>query len=242
MRLDKYSYRDIVNSRSLAKKNIDKQDLWVFLVVRPISFIVTWCLMRLNITANQATFISTVISIVGGIMLVTKSFSQGLVALIILNFWIIFDCVDGNIARTTHKSSIFGEFLDGLSGYIFTISLYFFLSINIYLNSTVEYRSFFLILGGVTSMATIFPRLVEHKAVNMFRGYKKDVTDRKNYSLFYIVGLNIAGMAGFSNPAMIVMYLFGRLDWYLIFYCIIHCGIAALSIIKILRKVSQLGV
>lgn len=238
---ESYSYKDIVNSRSEEKKKIDKQDIWVYIFVRPFSFLVTWILMRMKFSANQATFLSTVISIIGSILLVTQNKSQTMLALIILNLWIVFDCVDGNIARTTHKSSRYGEFLDGLSGYIFTIFIYIFISINVFLNSGYIYSWIYIVLGAFTSMATIFPRLIEHKASNMFSGYKREATDRKNYSLFYIVGLNIAGMAGLSNPLMIIFFFFDHLNYYLIFYFLIHFGIAILSIYKTVNRIKELG-
>lgn len=238
-----YTYHEIVSSRSEKKRLIDKQDLWVFFVVRPISFVITWVIMKLKITANQATGISILVSIVGFLLLITKNTHQTIIALVILNFWIIFDCVDGNIARTTKKSSIFGEFFDGFSGYIFTVLLYIGLSINVYLNSSSEFNWIYLVMGSFTSIATIFPRLIEHKATNMFPTYKREVTDRAHYSLFYIIGLNVAGMAGLSNPLMIIMFSLNSLNLYVIAYFIIHSSIAILTVFKIfvnLRKISDI--
>lgn len=232
-----YTITDIVESRNEEKKKIDKMDVWVYYFVRPLSFYVTYVLMKFKITANQATLISTLVSLLGSALLFTTNRLLTFIGLLILNLWIVFDCVDGNIARTTKKSSVYGEFLDGVSGYLYTILLYISLSVNVFLNSSGKNVWLYLVLGSFTSIATILPRLIEHKAVNMFNGYNKGVTDKNSYSLFYIVGLNIAGMAGLSNPIMIVFYLFGILNYYVIFYFIVHVSIAFLTVYKIISKI-----
>ncbi|WP_436666720.1 CDP-alcohol phosphatidyltransferase family protein [Latilactobacillus sakei] len=237
-----YSLQDIKNSRSAQKRYIDKIDVWVFYVVRPLANLLTWVLLKLKLTANMATLISTIIGVIGEILLVTTSNNQTLVGLIFINLWIVFDCIDGNIARTTKNSNKLGEYYDGLSGYTFVAFLYLALGINVYLNydmviAGTNYNWLFIVIGSLASMACIFPRLVEHKAGTLLEGYHSNIRDKDNYSLFYIVGLNIAGMAGLSNPLMIVAYFLNMLDKYLIFYFIVQMFIALYSIYKTLKGI-----
>jgi phosphatidylglycerophosphate synthase len=234
-----YSYQDIVASRSPEKRKIDMMDIWVFIVVRPLSFVLTYLLMKLKVTANQATFLSFCLSIIGSILLATQSHTQTLVGLIVMNLWIVFDCVDGNIARTTGKSSLYGEFLDGISGYAYTSLLYLALATNVVIQNPIN-NWWVLILGAMTSIFTILPRLIEHKANNMFETYKRGITDKSTYSLFHVIGLNVAGMAGLSNPLMIVFFLLGSLKWYIVLYFFIHGGIAILSILKTIKNISKI--
>lgn len=235
-----YSFKDIVASRNEEKKKIDKLDIWVYYFVRPISFYVTYILMRVKVTANQATLFSTLLSFLGAALLFSTNKIVTLFGLIVLNLWIIFDCVDGNIARTTKKSSKYGEFLDGISGYVYTTLIYISIGVNIFLNSSYDYSWLYIIMGSFTSIATIFPRLIEHKAVGMFTRYKREITNKNSYSLFHIIGLNIAGMAGLSNPLMIVFFLFDSLNIYLIFYFFVQSGIALYTIYKVIIQLKEL--
>ena len=115
---NRYSLADIINSRSSKKKYIDKIDIWVFTVVRPLSNLLTWLFLKLRLSANQATFISTIVGLLGAVIVIfSESSISTIIGLIVLNFWIVFDCIDGNIARTTHTSSKLGMYLDGISGY-----------------------------------------------------------------------------------------------------------------------------
>lgn len=230
-----YSLKDIQNSRSIEKRYIDKIDIWVFYIVRPLANLLTWILLKIKCTANFATFISTIVGFVGELLLLTTSEVQTVIGLILINLWIVFDCVDGNIARTTKKVSKLGEYFDGLSGYTFVAFLYLAIGINVSLNYSLviggnDYSWIYIVIGSITSMACIFPRLAEHKAGTLFKEYKSDIRNKTGYSAFYIIGLNIAGMAGLSNPLMLVANHFRVLNLYLIAYFVFQLGIAVISI------------
>lgn len=236
-----FSMKEIRASRTPEKKKIDQMDLWVYFFVRPVSFYFTYLLLKLKLSANGATLVATVVGVVGAVLICSTNHWVALSGFVILNLWIVLDCVDGNIARVMKKSSKFGEFLDGVSGYIFTSFLYIAIGVHVYLNYSIENAWLFIVIGAVTSLATIFPRLVEHKAQNMFDSYKSQITDKTEYSIVHIIGLNVAGMAGFSNPLMLVAFFVGWLNWYLLFYFIIHCGIACLTVLKTIVKVKKVS-
>lgn len=241
--MNKYSLKDVIDSRDAHKKYIDKIDLWVFIVVRPLANLMTWFFLRLKMSANFATLISTVVGFVGAITLIFGSTNKMLLlGIIIMNLWIVFDCIDGNIARTTKKSSPLGTYFDGLSGYCYVALLYTALGVGVFKNYSLvidssEYNWLYILLGALTSMMCILPRLFEHKALSSFRNYKSEITDKDNYSLFYIIGLNVGGMAGLSNPLMIVAFFCHVLNWYLIVYFVIQTFIGLYSIRKTLRNV-----
>ncbi|MFC6169396.1 CDP-alcohol phosphatidyltransferase family protein [Loigolactobacillus jiayinensis] len=244
---DHYSLADIINSRSSEKKYIDKIDIWVFTVVRPLSNLLTWLFLKLRLSANQATFISTIVGFLGAIIVIfAETPMSTVIGLIILNFWIVFDCIDGNIARTTHTSSKLGMYLDGISGYCYVSLLYTALGVNVYKNYKLiifnnNYSWLYILIGALASMACVFPRLVEHKAGTSFLNFNSGLTDKMNYNWFYILGLNLAGMAGLSNPLMIIFFMLHRLNIYLILYFIIQLAIEILSIFKTIRRVYKIS-
>lgn len=234
-----YTMQDVLKSRSVEKKEIDKMDIWVYLVVRPVSFVLTWLLLKINMSAKIATLVSVLITVTSMLLVLTSKYELILGGLLLFNFWIVFDCVDGNIARVTKTSSVYGEFIDGVSGYIFTSIL--FLSLGFVAYRIENQSPMVIFLGGATAIVTILPRLVEHKAKNMFPWYYSDITTRKNYSPIYILGLNIAGMAGLCNPLYVVCFLMGGLTYYVYVYFVIHFFIALFSISKTLKKLNEDG-
>lgn len=241
--MNRYSLTDIINSRDEHKKYIDKIDLWVFIVVRPLANLLTWFFLRFKMSANFATLLSTIIGFIGaGILVFGTTDWTLLIGLIIMNLWIVFDCIDGNIARTTKKSSPLGTYFDGLSGYSYVALLYTSLGVAVFKNYGLElngtnYGWLYMLLGALASMMCILPRLFEHKALSSFKEYKSEITDKDNYSLFYIIGLNIGGMAGLSNPLMIVAFFMHALNVYLVLYFIIQTFIGLFSIRKTLKNV-----
>lgn len=244
---NRYSLADIINSRSSKKKYIDKIDIWVFTVVRPLSNLLTWLFLKLRLSANQATFISTIVGLLGAVIVIfSESSISTIIGLIVLNFWIVFDCIDGNIARTTHTSSKLGMYLDGISGYCYVSLLYIALGVNVYKNykliiSGEDYSWLYILIGALASMACIFPRLVEHKAATSFLKFNSSITDKTSYNWFYILGLNIAGMAGLSNPLMIIFFVIHKLNIYLVLYFVIQLAIEVLSIFKTIRRVYKIS-
>lgn len=238
-----YSLRDIRNSRDTAKKYIDRIDVWVYFIVRPVANLLTWLFLKIRVSANTATFISTMIGFFGaGVLIFGTSGKFVLLGLILLNLWIVFDCIDGNIARTTKTSSLVGTYLDGISGYFYVSLLYTSLGVAVYKNYSLEingqnYSWIYMLMGALTSMVCILPRLFEHKAQTLFSNYDSEIMDKNNYSIFYIIGLNVAGMAGLSNPLMIVAYVFNCLNYYLFFYFIVQLGIFAITFWHLMKKI-----
>lgn len=235
-----YSLEDVKNSIPEEKKKIDKMDIWVYYFVRPVSFYVTWVCMKFKLSANNASFFSIIISLTGFFFLSKGTFVSILIGLIIMNFWIIFDCVDGNIARVTKSSSTYGTFLDALSGYIYMTLLYFGLGIAVFKYNhvflEVDNKWLFIVIGSLASISCLLPRLVDHKVTTLFKDNNSNVSDKNSYGVFKLIALNIAGAAGLMNPLMIIFFLLNLLDLYLLIYTSIHLLICVYSILKSIKR------
>ncbi|UJZ87813.1 CDP-alcohol phosphatidyltransferase family protein [Heyndrickxia coagulans] len=136
-------------------------DIWVYYVIRPLSFFVTWLFLKVKINANLATIISMIIGVIGSFIFIPNGFFFHLIGAILINLWIVLDCVDGNIARFTKKTSTFGMFLDGLSGYFFTTFLYICIGLSVFFSQNYyepfgEQKWVYLLLGSLTSMRLSF--------------------------------------------------------------------------------------
>ena len=119
-----------------------------------------------------------------------------LAGVILTNFWLVLDCVDGNIARVKKVKTFMGDFYDAVAGYgpfsFTTIGL----GLAAYHTSFLvpeQYRYLFIIIGGVGAMSNLYMRLVHQKYQNcFFAGQKilgeldeitlKDTEDKRSFA------------------------------------------------------------
>ncbi|WP_270322289.1 CDP-alcohol phosphatidyltransferase family protein [Weissella confusa] len=224
----------ITHSRSETKIWIDNIDVWVRFVARPLSYLITYPLMKLNVSANVASMISMVISLAGLASVVVFKTDGILPAILIFNFWIIFDAVDGNIASTLQKQSNKGTYIDAISGYLYLMTLYITLGLGVFYQTN---NPIWIVVGFLTSLMTTFPRLVLQKKIAMFGVNEKDSSAKLNYGLKEILAMNIAGAAGLMNPLMIMAYCFNFLGAYLIFYMLVQGALGVMTIISSFKVV-----
>lgn len=230
---DDLFYR-ITHSRSETKVWIDNIDIWVRFVARPLSYLITYPLMKLNVSANVASMMSMGISLAGLASVLIFKTTGVLPAILIFNFWIIFDAVDGNIARTLNLQSDKGTYIDAISGYLYLMTLYVTLGFSVYYQTN---NPIWIAVGFLTSLMTTFPRLVLQKKIAMFGVNTKDSSDKLNYGLKEIFAMNIAGAAGLMNPLMIMAYCLDCLGAYLIFYMFVQGALGVMTIISSFKVV-----
>lgn len=84
-------------------------------VMRRFSIYLTWILVRVGCTPNQATFLSLVASLIGCGLFAAGHVGYGI---LFLNLWYLIDHVDGEIARYTGKSSLTGYYFDTILNFI----------------------------------------------------------------------------------------------------------------------------
>lgn len=68
--------------------------------------------IKLNFSANFITILSGLIGILGSSLVLLENSFYNVLAFIFLNVFVILDLVDGDIARYTNTSSLFGRWLD----------------------------------------------------------------------------------------------------------------------------------
>ena len=99
---------------ALYRQSLKPADSWfnVYLA-RPLAAPIVWLLARTPVTPNQVTFLSTLVMIVGMGALIGLEGSLGLwLGLAGLEFSYVLDCVDGQLARVTGRTSEVGASLD----------------------------------------------------------------------------------------------------------------------------------
>lgn len=83
-------------------------------ILRRISPHFTKFFVEHNITPNQVTDLSILLVIVGGFLFVFGDYYLMLIGCVFYLFWLLFDYVDGEIARVTNLETIGGHYLEGV--------------------------------------------------------------------------------------------------------------------------------
>jgi phosphatidylglycerophosphate synthase len=85
-------------------------------VTRRISIYFTKLCLKIGISANQASIISLVFLIAGGVFFIFADPRLWFIGILLSYGYRVFDCVDGEIARYNKSSSLGGKQLDGSIG------------------------------------------------------------------------------------------------------------------------------
>jgi phosphatidylglycerophosphate synthase len=109
--------RDVCQLRS---PNAQGKMVWVGhwlsrLLFRRFSIYITWLFVKAGISANATTFLGMVLALAGVGLCVPHVLWLNVVGFLLLTMDAVLDCVDGEIARWTRKSSLRGFFLDLVS-------------------------------------------------------------------------------------------------------------------------------
>lgn len=228
----KYTYKQILDSLP-AKKN-SNSSWWVKLWVRRASFLFTFIFINLGFSPNGVSILSIFITILACAFFMIPFKWAVIAAIVLINFWLILDCVDGNIARCRKIKTVYGEFVDDIGGYFTVAFVYLSIGVTAYNFGGIlfgEKNMWMIILGGISSVCDILARLIhkdyehftdktlteeERKEKNSHESY--EVTDKK--SLSYIrrrVGKEI-GISGLFMLLTIVCVIFNAYDLMTLFY------------------------
>ncbi|MDR1058742.1 MAG: CDP-alcohol phosphatidyltransferase family protein [Treponema sp.] len=220
-----YTLKDIRNSLPEEKKRQD--GLWTRFVLRPLSVPVTWLALALGLSANGISYISVLFSLAGGILFSMEGFWLPLWGALLLNFFSILDCVDGNIARVTKTSGPWGGWADAVMGFIAYTAVFLSTGVHAFLRSGWWP---FLILGALASSANLLTRVA-------YQIYKNIEGESAHGSVSFERKLaENVGVTGFLMPALVICHLFGGMAGILWFNLAFYLGGCGATIIKLARK------
>jgi len=93
-----------------SQKTVD--DIYALVFARPVSKRISKVLFNTKITANQITIFSVFLGVISGILLF---FGYNYVSAVLLYFSLVFDCVDGELARSREQFTKLGYWLESTS-------------------------------------------------------------------------------------------------------------------------------
>ena len=222
------------------KREMEKWNLFAANFSRPISVVMTIPLVNTKIKPITVTLWSVIAAIIGACLLsFGKSMEVWIAGVFFLYLWNLLDGVDGNLARCQNTCSKQGELWDAFGGYAALILTFIPVSIAAY-NDVGRFdlieKHWLLILGGLTSSLSIFPRLMLHKKMNIGIGDADSETfrNKKNFGIAQIISLNIISATGFMQVFILICILTHTLNVFVIAYFVIYFLITVVSLKKLL--------
>lgn len=225
---------------SESKRKTDKMIPWVYYVMRPISILLTKPLLKTNITPVNVTFASMVATLIGFVMIgfgqETQTRLWGFFAFIV---WGLLDCIDGNIARCKGLASNRGALWDATGGYMALTLMYFSVGIGAFNDTNaLEFldKYLYIVLGGLTAIMSIFPRLVmQKKKADGGTDAVKGVADKANYSITKIIALNVESAIGITQVILFLAIIFHFLNIFILCYFFINIVITVYTLYNLLK-------
>ena len=169
-------FRNLCMSKE--KRASDSASPLVVHVVRPLSYLPAFLFVKLGITPNQATMVTVCISVIGALLVSSGQHILVVIGALVSFSWIVFDGVDGNIARYLISrggaASAEGGFIDSLSSDISYALVFSSAGIGAYNLATGGKSVVWIVLGFSASLCMILYRLISIKTPL----YRERFTDR----------------------------------------------------------------
>lgn len=238
----KYTFKDITSS--LTKKKNSRSSLWIQLWVRKFSFPITYLFINTGWTANMVSLLSWVVIFVGAVFLSIDNLGCRIAGVVLTNFWLVLDCVDGNIARVKKVKTFMGDYYDAVAGYgpfSFTTIALGIAAYNTSFLCPEEYRIWFILIGGIGAVVNLYMRLIHQKYLNCFFAAKKilnetdeitlvDTEDKKSFAYIREKIDKNFGVNGLFMPWLIVAVITNTFDimlcCYFLYYLVSFLAIA----------------
>lgn len=236
------------------KKEWEKQFPINYFFVRPLSFYLTYLVLKVTQDPAKVAIFGFCLGIIGCSFLATSHLFSLWPGLLLVILYSISDAVDGNVARTTQNVTLFGKYFDGLLGEIIDGSYFFFLGIGLYYSGAGTADPVFsklipthsqaipLLLGSVILIsklwATIFRNLYEiYKAqkdglapFNASQSTTIIGKSRYHDRWYFRIFINLESL----NTQLLLLILFAALGieiWFLILFTYFFAGRALIYLV-----------
>lgn len=93
------------------------------LYMRRISPYATWVFVRLGWSPNQVTWLMIACGVLSGPALLIGGVPGALLGVVLVQLYLLLDCVDGEVARWTRRTSVTGVYLDRVGAFLTDASL-----------------------------------------------------------------------------------------------------------------------
>lgn len=222
------------------KKKAVKADFVSYYLWRPLCDFISTILIDTNIKATTVTIFSFWMAFFAvPVFMFIPGIKGALLGYLLIWLWNIADGIDGNIARYKKTFSKKGDFWDAVAGYMAMISFYFGAGIIAASEkSAVFYKllngKYYILLGGIAALSTIFPRLIVQKK-NVVYGDEatKSLKKKSDYGFLRKLVMNINSINGLAGLLLLFAIIFHCTNIFIMFYGIFQfvfaCGAIAVT-------------
>lgn len=236
-----------------SKASTERRMPYLRFFTRRFSIYFTKFFLKIGLTANQVTFIDFLLNIFLCFLFIRGGRLSFLLAAILLQFWIILDCSDGEVARYRGGSKE-GSTVDALGADFCYTTLFLSIGLGLFRGQEIYFLSgwpafYFLIFGFAASLAKIGTRLVQARFGQVFARNNLakvnlgDVSSAQKQSpmdylqkAFTALDFQINNQAGFLFLIILAGAVFRWLDVLLIFYAFFLTFILALVVVSGFRQ------
>ncbi len=202
--------------------------------VRPLSFFVSAFCANHKITANEVSYFSVVIALVSCICFLFNDRYTNIIGAVLINLWLLLDCVDGNLARSVKKQP-FGEFADALSSYVMVAFMCTAFGYFVYVNGGVMVsvgQPICIVIGAIASTFDTLARLIYQKFRNTEMDLEKEKKIKSEMDLnkdhdstgrLIVRAQEALGVGGWLPHFILFAVIFNFMDLILI-YCFFFYG------------------
>lgn len=238
----------------------DRNEIWTYHVVRPVSFYLAAVFVRAGMSANQVTWLSFVVLLAGCSLVAFGSYPAAVLGAALINAWLLLDCTDGNIARYQKTFSTYGAFLDTLGGYAAYALVFLAAGVGAYNRPAEIWGSIWwsdapavasvvwILLGAWASITALWSRLVFQKFKNSFDGqglrrhHLIDAPSGRSWARRLMgAGNNLLNVSGGALVLLFLGTLFGALDLFLLLTALGNTAVLVLTFALLLRRAAAAG-
>lgn len=106
-------------------KSDDTEETIDVYFTRPIGLAFALLCRKLKVTPNMVTYLSMVLGIASGVMFYYTDLTHNIIGILLLMMANFCDSTDGQLARMTGQKTLIGRMLDGFSGDVWFVAIYF---------------------------------------------------------------------------------------------------------------------
>lgn len=206
-----------------SKSAYDNKLIFVFFV-RKISIFFTYLFIKLGIGANQTTLLSILSGLGGCYLLSFGDYKLSIYGAVLINAWMLFDCMDGEIARYRGPSEL-GASLEVLNSDLMYAALLPSIAVGVFRYSGQHLIivvagfsgaiSYLLFRGMKPSRKEASSRL-EAFLLAQFKGNQGDAPRLGTF--FYFLRMNLLSQGGIWHPLVLVLAVLDRLSHLVMVY------------------------
>ena len=139
--------RDVVHSESFAKA---RQPIGMRYIVRPLSWIFAWVVIKCGASANLVTFCRLLITALIFTGMIAWPDQLNILIVLFILVGVLGTAVDGCVSRAKNESSYFGKYFDGFVDSITEVTFYTVLAISL---SYLEVDKSLILFGVIGSLS-----------------------------------------------------------------------------------------